>query len=193
MRITAFIVAMLLLASTQKSKATIYPWTFGQNAEIEGVITDPVSVSVVLVSFTPGTGFPSFGYSLRADYLLSTDANGNVYSSGGYDVTISADPNQPVGDGFSYFTTVSVNSLPVQITDSARLLVSSPLSSRGFGEVGGQYTLGLSLPDGLGVLGETPFGAAAPEPSTWAMMLVGFAVVGFITYRKRKNGLALTA
>ena len=36
--------------------------------------------------------------------------------------------------------------------------------------------------------------AAVPEPSTWAMMLLGFAGVGFAAYRKRKNGtFAMTA
>ena len=30
--------------------------------------------------------------------------------------------------------------------------------------------------------------AAVPEPSTWAMMLLGFAGVGFAAYRKRKTG-----
>ena len=29
--------------------------------------------------------------------------------------------------------------------------------------------------------------AAVPEPSTWAMMLLGFAGVGFMTYRRRKQ------
>ncbi len=37
--------------------------------------------------------------------------------------------------------------------------------------------------------------AAIPEPSTWAMMLLGFAGVGFATYRRRspKNGSCLAA
>jgi len=34
--------------------------------------------------------------------------------------------------------------------------------------------------------------AAAPEPSTWAMMILGFAGVGFLAYR-RKNKMALNA
>ncbi len=35
---------------------------------------------------------------------------------------------------------------------------------------------------------------AVPEPSTWAMMIMGFAGVGFMTYRRsRKAQLALTA
>jgi hypothetical protein len=35
---------------------------------------------------------------------------------------------------------------------------------------------------------------SVPEPSTWAMMILGFAGMGFIAYRRRKGGtLALTA
>jgi hypothetical protein len=34
------------------------------------------------------------------------------------------------------------------------------------------------------------FTAAVPEPSTWAMMILGFAGVGFMAYRRRSNGPA---
>ncbi len=37
-----------------------------------------------------------------------------------------------------------------------------------------------------------PAVGAVPEPSTWAMMILGFAGVGFITYRRRNN-MALNA
>jgi hypothetical protein len=30
--------------------------------------------------------------------------------------------------------------------------------------------------------------SAVPEPSTWAMMIVGFASVGFMAYRRRGRG-----
>jgi hypothetical protein len=33
--------------------------------------------------------------------------------------------------------------------------------------------------------------AAVPEPSTWAMMILGFAGVGFLAYRRRGQGQAL--
>ena len=33
--------------------------------------------------------------------------------------------------------------------------------------------------------------SAVPEPSTWAMMLLGFAGVGFLAYRRRSNGVAV--
>ena len=34
--------------------------------------------------------------------------------------------------------------------------------------------------------------SAVPEPSTWAMMILGFAGVGYMTYRRRKQSNALT-
>jgi hypothetical protein len=33
--------------------------------------------------------------------------------------------------------------------------------------------------------------AAVPEPSTWAMLLIGFAGIGFMTYRRKQSGQAL--
>jgi len=33
--------------------------------------------------------------------------------------------------------------------------------------------------------------SAVPEPSTWAMMILGFAGVGFLAYRRKQNGSAL--
>jgi PEP-CTERM motif len=38
-----------------------------------------------------------------------------------------------------------------------------------------------------------PFVAAVPEPSTWAMMILGFAGVGFMAYRRRNQTTALRA
>jgi hypothetical protein len=34
-------------------------------------------------------------------------------------------------------------------------------------------------------------GAAIPEPSTWAMMLIGFAGLGYAALRRNKKGRAL--
>jgi len=39
--------------------------------------------------------------------------------------------------------------------------------------------------------GLAPAVAAVPEASTWAMMILGFAGVGFMAYRRRSNGTAL--
>jgi hypothetical protein len=39
----------------------------------------------------------------------------------------------------------------------------------------------------------TLIGSAVPEPSTWAMMLLGFAGLGFVGYRRTRKGVALAA
>jgi PEP-CTERM motif len=50
----------------------------------------------------------------------------------------------------------------------------------------------------LGLTNETPFDPNAvvtpgvPEPSTWAMMILGFAGIGAMTYRRRKQTAALS-
>ena len=37
-----------------------------------------------------------------------------------------------------------------------------------------------------------PVTPGVPEPSTWAMMLLGFAGVGYLTYRRRKAAAVAT-
>jgi hypothetical protein len=34
--------------------------------------------------------------------------------------------------------------------------------------------------------------SAVPEPSTWAMMILGFVGLGFMAYRWKQNGAALS-
>jgi hypothetical protein len=38
----------------------------------------------------------------------------------------------------------------------------------------------------------TDITAAVPEPSTWAMMILGFCSIGFMAYRRKQNGTALS-
>jgi hypothetical protein len=45
-------------------------------------------------------------------------------------------------------------------------------------------------PQGIQVIAQV---AAVPEPSTWAMMILGFCGLGFIAYRRKQNGSALSA
>jgi hypothetical protein len=55
------------------------------------------------------------------------------------------------------------------------------------------YTFDLTLSDATGA--QVSFVeievAAVPEPSTWAMMILGFAGIGFVAYRRKQNGSAL--
>jgi hypothetical protein len=52
----------------------------------------------------------------------------------------------------------------------------------------GTYTLGFRSTSQVNVAGVQ---TAVPEPSTWAMMILGFAGVGFMAYRRRNNVASL--
>ena len=72
----------------------------------------------------------------------------------------------------------------VPIWDEHRTLIISAGAAQ-FGDAyapGFGYELYLTLPDGLSIA------APVPEPSTWAMLLIGFAGVGFVAMRKRREG-----
>ena len=46
---------------------------------------------------------------------------------------------------------------------------------------------------GDAALASTPaIAAALPEASSWAMMILGFCGVGFMTYRRKQNGAVLS-
>ncbi|MBR0697803.1 PEPxxWA-CTERM sorting domain-containing protein [Bradyrhizobium lablabi] len=47
---------------------------------------------------------------------------------------------------------------------------------------------GDSAPLGDFAFHDVTFTAAVPEPSTWAMLILGFAGVGFLAYRRRQTG-----
>jgi len=78
------------------------------------------------------------------------------------------------------------------------------LTTAGLGSVVNQpnnpagYLIGLNLTPGATTVSfttretafEFAFAAAAPEPSTWAMMILGFAGVGFMAYRRKSQAAA---
>jgi PEP-CTERM motif len=41
--------------------------------------------------------------------------------------------------------------------------------------------------------GDATFTATIPEPSTWAMMLLGFAGLGFAGYRRSRKAVSIAA
>lgn len=84
----------------------------------------------------------------------------------------------------------------VNVADEARLFGSLLLEFSGTGNIvfskpsGGTATLGLGITQqGLPPIGDVT--AAVPEPSTWAMMLLGFFAIGF-GMRARKTAIKTT-
>jgi PEP-CTERM motif len=111
---------------------------------------------------------------------------GFLYSDGSY-TTID-----PPGNSIYGLT------IPTDINDDGEIVGY-------YGDGNSNFTLGFILNDGVyttlygGMLSTQPFSVTAsgeilgnlfgtvPEPSTWAMMLLGFAGLGFVGYRQRQK------
>ena len=69
------------------------------------------------------------------------------------------------------------------------------LFSNGVGNGVGNAVFGVGVANSRTALDYVMGGvtATAPEPSTWAMMILGFAGLGFAGYRKSRKAAAITA
>lgn len=181
------VLALILLATP--AKASIY--SFNGNAEIVGPIVGEQVATVVLLSFTPGSAYSSSSYSLTATAIQSQNASGQRYDWSTYGATILPVLDSSPGP---YATQIAFNNAAIRFTNDARFITSLPFFSHSAGLAFGSYEIGLSIPDNLSLAGQQPSGsvAATPEPSTWAMMFLGFAGIGFMTHR-RKNRMAARA
>jgi hypothetical protein len=54
------------------------------------------------------------------------------------------------------------------------------VTGNGYGELGSDVAFGV---------GTFTLTAAVPEPSTWAMMLLGFCGLGFMAFRRKNNAM----
>ena len=173
--IAALSTAMLFAVTT--ANAAVYKFTFQSNdAELTatGEITvnaaeQVTGVSGVISGLTDQTisgvaanpGFPSPSYSPDGSFIFD-----NVYS--------------PTGMAFNYY------GLLFTTTENPggywNLWASSP-GAYSLYESAGSYNYPIQEIGTLSV-------AAAPEPSTWAMLAVGFASLGFFGRRRRTARLA---
>jgi hypothetical protein len=98
-----------------------------------------------------------------------------VTGSDGYQVTFSMGELSPMFGNEPILVAYSDTGGQLSGSDGfARLVIPGDIA-------GGRYVsniIDLTVFDGV---------AAVPEPSTWAMMILGFAGVGFVTYRQRKS------
>ena len=167
------ICALALLAVTP-AKADIYPWSTTATGHIDGDITGIAYAQVVLVSYTPPTFLSEDAFTAQI-YRISTHSNPLGFDAGDFYWTISA-------------TSFSFDSHPFEIADDARDIVQWHYpDSRSQGFMDPTLVFGLLLPDGLSLDGADPIASAVPEPSTWTMLLVGFAGLGFMTHRRRSR------
>jgi len=192
---------------TIATDGSIGAWTVGHDSIPYPTL---VSSSVDLIG-SLWSGPPTGGYSvdlngtLGANGASSTVARGsifqaiNVASAGNYTLTFYVSGNEdglPVDKSFIY--QFGSNFQLGSTSDSVRAGEWTKVVETAFLSAGTQYvSFGSYMADATNqfgpVVGDVSVFAAAPEPSTWAMMLLGFAGLGFAGYRSsRKSNEAAT-
>jgi PEP-CTERM motif len=143
---------------------------------------------------TPGSGSGTFTVTTGANGDLITAITGEL---GGNSVSLlpqgtdgSDDLLFPVGTSFTGGTSV------VDL-DTGGIAVSTTLGDFHIFGAGSPFSVGTVSGNDIDEVGPGGFGvgtlavSAVPEPSTWAMMILGFAGVGFMAYRRKQNGPAV--
>jgi len=195
LKIKILFAMLLLIASGRMANASVYSFTFS------GPVIENINDTNVLVGSGTTTGL-IFGLDASVDgEQAPTSAEvtsapislgiqpwswlfGTFDISGGQ-IVGSSDPSgtgsvvgflDELGNtlGFSGGTTTPINSLQIFSQDGSFITGNSD----GFDGV--TYAL---VPQVSGV----------PEPSTWAMMLLGFAGIGFMAYRRKSKPALLAA
>jgi hypothetical protein len=158
---------------------------------------------------TQGLGAPVGSFS---NLYFGNDAHGGStigFEMGGtnHDAFIPGTPNSNILVPITYASTATTFEFAIPDSYFDTTLTGKNLSSgldtavtAGYA-VGDTIELRLSQSFGYSVaggpaayganrLGAFTLTAAVPEPQTWAMMLLGFAGIGFMAYRRKQNGSA---
>jgi PEP-CTERM motif len=142
-----------------------------------GTVLSVTSASATVVSFTQLDANQQITYNFRPDQAAYFDF------SGAGTLEIGPPPNND--------TMVVYN-----VTSTGAYVSSEGSSSQGtasdYTYSTGTHYVEIEL---LNAAQDPPvtleFASAVPEPSTWAMMILGFCGLGFIAYRRKQNGAAL--
>ena len=112
-----------------------------------------------------------------------------IYIPSTFSFTIGLGPAVPPASNASIILSLG---LPNVVFPTTQLPLSFNLSEFGTTSTIVSFiepTIGPTTTDYIGSLTELSTIGSVPEPSTWAMMLLGFLAVGFAGYRKRPNSL----
>jgi hypothetical protein len=166
------LVAMLLVGTATAASALNFDFSFSDDGSL-GPFDIPGTVTGEITGLTDN----------------ATSAATHVYIDTGPSGLLLAPPFDTIGN------TIFANSFTVsggQITDANYFATDAVTYAFGL-NTGGQNSLNsfeINLITGnSGGFGGVTY-TAAPEPSTWAMMLIGFAGLGYAGHRARRSALA---
>lgn len=173
---------------------------FGQNSNAKPFLFDPNDRGNNVTGLTIYDGNIDDGRAVNILFNATFGASITNFSFDMLNYTSGLDQNLVVFDmnGNTLLSTV----LPVVPQDPS----ADNGSNNGFDFADSKYTrYSIDSTNGVGGFRITPFGsegnvsiddlsvniAAVPEPSTWAMMILGFAGVSFMAYRRREKQSSL--
>jgi hypothetical protein len=177
------ILAFILLAGLSSAKAD---YVYDVNYAISNV--DTVTGQIVLSCNSCSVSGDLVSWSLSASGALPFSISGTTATFNGID--LSASPTS-----ITFTPTTSASSVFDQ--GSSAIFFGNPSAAGACAISGSSGTVGACA---QGVDLQTTFGssltiavAAVPEPSTWAMMLLGFAGIGFMAYRRKSKPALMVA
>jgi hypothetical protein len=121
-------------------------------------------------------------------FFPSTGASSSIANTGILTATLNGGSEIELAIPFSYLETDPQNVGFAKVTAANPDIILRLSQSFGYSVAGGASygtdRLGLIV-DPIGTV------AAVPEPSTWAMMILGFLGIGFAAYRRKQSGPSL--
>jgi hypothetical protein len=139
-----------------------------------------------------GTGT---GYNLARNLFTDNNVRGTTVDITGSFSLFGANAGNFLGDGNETFdVTTNLGSYLFNVSLNTATN-SAPLTFVGFESSGGEIitSVNWSGPQAAGITDVQLGVSAVPEPSTWAMMLLGFAGIGFMAYRRKSRPALIAA
>jgi hypothetical protein len=168
------IVSLALLATTARASAEV---VYAPFIEPGGVTTVGAYEGIVSVTVS-GIGQALADLFSDAFYLLPTGGNPAIHTvtwNLGFGTPLQDAANFIVG-GLPAFNPTNIYSFNLNTGVSVPTQLHFGLIDENYTDNSGAYTIVV-----------TQLAPAVPEPSTWAMMILGFAGVGFMTYRRQRR------
>lgn len=197
MTIAALAIAGLAsISAAQAVPMVTYSWTttsqgFGSHVDQPSLATFDVPLSDVLAGLIPMFDVTNIQVSYPGITLNTFTVSGTGFDFAAY--VNPANGQFIFHDNQQGFAIFAYDSSDPTFSTFVSILADNPVS----GSVKDQYnalnhgTPYAGFPTAGNWTANFPVVAAVPEPSTWAMMMLGFAGVGFMAYR-RKSKPALT-
>jgi hypothetical protein len=167
-RISAAIISALTLSSNAQADTLLYNFSDSLTTFSFSLDSNPTTVLNGFANFEVATT-TNLSQSILVDFF------GQPLQGGIQFLTSDASTSLSDSNGFLAYTgdVLFTGSTP------APALITGTFQLTGFGNNTSSATLTVT---------DTTV-SAVPEPSTWAMMILGFVGVGAMTYRRRKNAM----